>query len=145
VVAQITNTPWGERHAYVVPLPPPTAGAAGPARHAARFPKTFHVSPFMPMDQEYHWSFTTPGASALVHMANVQDGREVFDATLTLRRRPLDGPNLARCLVAHPWMTAGVLLSIYGHALRLFAKRVPFHAHPARRAPEPAEVEVPRP
>ena len=128
VVAEITNTPWNERHAYVVRATP--AGRA----HRARFPKAFHVSPFMPMDQQYRWRFSTPGERLHVRMANHRDGARVFEATLALRRAPLTGPVLARCLARHPWMTASVGAGIYWQALRLWWRGAPFHAHPAPRS-----------
>ena len=58
IVAEITNTPWKERHAYVLPV----AGAARAGGRAWRFSfeKQFHVSPFMPMDMRYDWRFGAP-------------------------------------------------------------------------------------
>ncbi len=127
VVAEVTNTPWGERHAYVVPVD-------GPARvHRAVLDKVFHVSPFMPMDQRYAWSFTTPGERLHFHMQSRRGGEPVFDATLSLIRSPLSGPVLARCLARHPWMTAAVVAGIYWQALRLWLRRAPFHPHPNPR------------
>jgi len=135
VVAEITNTPWNERHAYVVPAGP------GGRTHRASFEKTFHVSPFMPMDQRYEWRFTTPGDRLTVHMTNRRDGERVFDASLALRRAPITGPVLARCLARHPWMTASVVGGIYWQALRLRLRGAPFHPHPAtRRSDVPAVV-----
>jgi DUF1365 family protein len=129
IVAEVTNTPWGERHAYEV-----RASLRGRS-HRARLEKAFHVSPFMPMDQSYDWHFDTPGDRLHVHMASDRDGARVFDAVLALRRAPITGPALARCLARHPWMTASVVAGIYGQALRLWLRGAPFHAHPhARRA-----------
>ncbi len=127
IVAEITNTPWNERHAYVLPANP--RGRS----HRARFDKTFHVSPFMPMEQGYDWHFTTPGERLHVQMTNHQDGRRLFDATLALRRAPMTGPVLAGCLARHPWMTASVVAGIYWQALRLWLRGAPFHPHPATR------------
>jgi DUF1365 family protein len=53
-----------------------------------------------------------------------------FDATLTLQRRPLDGPNLARALLQYPAMCTQVVTAIYWQALRLWLKRIPFQPHP---------------
>ncbi|MGH8275968.1 MAG: DUF1365 domain-containing protein, partial [Steroidobacteraceae bacterium] len=50
IITEITNTPWRERHAYV--LPAKAAEARGHTLHWS-FAKTFHVSPFMPMERTY--------------------------------------------------------------------------------------------
>ncbi|MEM8712439.1 MAG: DUF1365 domain-containing protein, partial [Planctomycetota bacterium] len=134
VVAEITNTPWDERHQYVL-----VASEASPAGEYAewRFDKDFHVSPFFDMDHRYHWRFTTPGfqpGSALsVSMENRlrdDDGDRVFNATLDMTRREFSPRELRRCLLRHPWMTGKVLAAIYWQALRLWLKRVPFFSHP---------------
>ncbi len=127
LVAEITNTPWNERHRYV--LDADTAERRGDALRWT-FDKTFHVSPFMPMEQEYRWSFTPVGERLVVHMENHADGELQFDATLSLARRPITGRTLAAALASHPWMTAKALLGIYGQAARLWLGRTPFHSHP---------------
>jgi hypothetical protein len=127
IVAEIHNTPWGERHCYVLP-------AGEPARHHRfRFRKAFHVSPFLAMDYDYDWRFTPPGERLAVHMRNERDGERDFDASLSLERRPLDGPNMARALANHPFMTGKVIAAIYWQALRLWLKGTPFHPHPDKR------------
>jgi DUF1365 family protein len=128
IVAEITNTPWKERHAYVLPVA--TAESLGRALHW-RFPKTFHVSPFMPMTCEYRWRFTTPSEDLCVHMDVLRDGQREFDATLNLRRRPLNGTSLARVLWRYPLMTAQIVGAIHWQALRLWLKCNPIHDHPA--------------
>lgn len=134
IVAEITNTPWNERHAYVLRAP----DAPAPGRNLLRFElaKDFHVSPFMPMDMDYDWRFTPPGATLGVHMVNRRAGRRVFDAALTLRRREITGASLAAALVRQPSGSLAALLRIYWQALRLWSKRTPFHVHPASRTPE---------
>ena len=133
IIAEITNMPWRERHAYV--LTEAMNQAAGPRKHYT-LSKCFHVSPFMPMDMEYDWRFTEPGDSLNVHMIDYRDSEKVFDATLTLARRPLTGPNLAKALTLHPVTTLGIPAMIHFHALRLWMKREPYHAHRRRRPAE---------
>jgi DUF1365 family protein len=126
VVAEITNTPWRERHAYVLPVP--VDAMRGAMRF--RFGKSFHVSPFMPMAQQYDWRFGAPGERLAVHMENHDGHGKVFDATLALERREIGAASLAGALARHPFLTLRVLGAIHWQALLLWAKRVPVYAHP---------------
>jgi DUF1365 family protein len=132
VVAEITNTPWGERHAYVL--------RAGPDGAAAEFPKAFHVSPFLGMDHGYRWRIGAPGPSLAVEMVNERDGQEVFRARLELRRRTWSARQLWLAALGMPLMAWKVHAAIYWQALRLWARGAPFFTHPhkvatARRTP----------
>jgi uncharacterized protein len=129
IVAEITNTPWNERHAYVLPVQASEGAAENPV-YRFDFDKRFHVSPFMPMRQHYRWRFGEPGQRLSVYMENLQDGSRVFDAGLELKSRPVNGPGLAGCLAAWPLITVGVLARIYWQALRLLLKRAQFYPHP---------------
>jgi len=114
VVASVTNTPWGERTAYVL--------ARDAHRHvlAGATDKDMRVSPFLGMGQRYVWRATGPGSTLSVHIENVEDGRRVFDASLNLRRAPLTRSALARRRGA----TLRVMALIYGHAAILRLKGV---------------------
>ena len=134
ILAEISNIPWNERHAYVLPIT--TAGSHG-ATHAWTFRKEFTVSPFMPLDRGYDWRFQEPGDHLRIHM-DVRVGEHTeMDATLALERRPLNGAQLARALLHYPLMSARVVMAIYWQAFRLWLKGIPFHGHGGRRQATP--------
>ncbi|MGR9036535.1 MAG: DUF1365 domain-containing protein [Gammaproteobacteria bacterium] len=127
VVAEITNTPWDERYAYVLTL----AQDIGEGNvHRYLFPKGFHVSPFFPMDLNYDWRFTDPGRRLCIHMGLIREGMKVFDATLNLRRVEITPARLALILLTYPFMTLKAIAGIYFEAARLKLKGIPFYDHP---------------
>jgi hypothetical protein len=127
IVAEVHNTPWNERHCHVLDC---RTRPANGGMWAFELRKEFHVSPFMPMDVDYTWRFTPPVRHLSVHMENRISGRAVFDATLSLERRPITTRNLATALARHPFMTGKVIAAIYWQALRLWLKRCPTYPHP---------------
>jgi len=128
VVAEVTNTPWGERHAYVLARDDSDHGRV----MEDRFEKTFHVSPFMGMDHSYDWRLVEPGRELLVHIDSTRGGRKAFDATLTLERRELNARTLRRVLWRQPASTMTVAARIYLNAVKLRLKGAPYFPHPAR-------------
>jgi len=130
VVAEVSNTPWGERHVYAVP--------AGPGGVEAALAKRFHVSPFFGMAQRYRWLLDVPGARLTVEMRSEEAGREVFRAHLGLHRRAWGPAELWRVALRQPLLSWKVHAAIYWQALRLWLKGVPVHDHPARHAAQAA-------
>jgi DUF1365 family protein len=125
VVAEVTNTPWGESKSYVL--------ACDPGQKYLRidFCKALHVSPFNPMQMKYHWCSNEPSRVLSLNIETEHEERIHMDATMALKRREIDARSLSTVLLRYPWMTARVAWAIYWQALKLWFKRNPFYSHPA--------------
>ena len=130
VVAEVNNTPWGEQHSYV--LAPQRREST--ETFEARAAKEMHVSPFFDMNFDYRFLLTTPRESLVAQIENHRpddvSGRPAFNATLTLKRRPLTSGNLARALCFYPHMTGQIFGKIYWQAFLLWRRQLPFVPHP---------------
>ena len=133
IVAEVNNTPWGEQYCYILDSKDNRSN-----NKVQRYfeNKRFHVSPFMPMDMQYDWRFSSPDDSLSVHMANYQHDKKVFDATLNLKKRAITSRNLATTLIQFPMITMKVVFAIYYQALLIWLKKIPFVNHPKVEAPE---------
>ncbi len=125
VVSHITNTPWNENHAYVH-----DCRAMNKPMKYFEFKKDFHVSPFMPMDILYQWTFNEPGKEIVVSMNNMYKKQFMFNASMRLKRKVLNDQSLNRLLFRFPPETFKTILAIYWNALCLKLKRIPFFSHP---------------
>lgn len=131
IVTEVSNTPWNERKSYVLECEP------GATLHRVQFKKDFHISPFLPMDIEHVWSFSSfrkikdkTILSVYMEDWNTSHSQLIFDATLTLQSVPLKRPNLIKSLFSFPLLTFKSFLAIYYQALRLKLKGIPFYSHP---------------
>ena len=130
VVAHVTNTPWGERHPYVMPVDV-AADHGSAASMRGRFEKRLHVSPLMGMDQVYDWRLTEPSERLSVHIeSRASGGERTFDATLSLARREITPATLRRALMRYPFLTARITAHIYARALRLRLGGARYFPHP---------------
>lgn len=135
VVAEVRNT-FGESYWYLLD----ELEDRGHGVVQARASKHFHVSPFLPIEGlAYRFTFVLRPDRVVAHI-DVLDGEEVvFDATQTGRRRPLSTRSLLVVLLTNPLLPLRTLALIHLQALRLLARRVPFH-----RKPEPPPGAVVR-
>lgn len=127
VAAEITNTPWGERHVELLK-------ADGSKKIVHQFAKSFHVSPFMEMEIDYTWVFTQPAEKMTVLMQNRRTGEKkiIFDSTLEVHRLPLTAFNVMKAFFRFPLITFKTTLAIYWQALVLYLKKAPFYPHPIK-------------
>ena len=79
------------------------------------------VSPFMSLDQTYECRIGQPGERLEIAIRNLEAGRVVFAATLSLRRLGFSRRLMTRALVSYPAQTAATLARIYWQAVRLRA------------------------
>ena len=127
VMAEVKNT-FGETQNYWLSA----ARQAVHSDHAVtyEFPKAFHVSPFLSMACDYHWTFTLPGESLTVQTNVDEHNQPVFDGTLNLTRRPWTAEWLRHALTRFPWVTAKTTAAIHFEAIRLYLKKVAVVHHP---------------
>ena len=118
MLAEVSNTPWNERHYYLVDLA--TQGDTE---------KAFHVSPFNPIDMTYKWNIKPPGKAFFMTLDCHREHKE-FRAGLNMKRISLNNHNLNRAIKRIPSMTIKTVVGIYWQALKLFLKRTPIYGHP---------------
>jgi DUF1365 family protein len=141
IVAEITNTPWGERHCYVLDLAERDSDISDVAlaRHRETS-KSFHVSPFMEMAMHYDWRVLTPGRSLTLSLRTELSSRppatnREYEAPysqtdLVLNRCEFDKATLRKAFWRAPILSGQMLFRTYWQAFRLAWRRVPFVRHP---------------
>ena len=126
MLAEVSNTPWNERHYYLVDL-------LDKAKQVNE--KVFQVSPFMDLDMSYYWQVRAPNKESNKLVINIENKRtnklngkvdKLFDVNLNMEKQSLSQRNLLRVWCQLPMMTIKVVSGIYWQALKLFVKRIPF-------------------
>ena len=140
LLADVNNTPWDERHCYVLDA---QAARRGEGCYDFRFAKQLHVSPFLPMDGHYRLRLRFSEGRLRIAM-RFSDGKGPMFAGLSLRTRPLTQAQATWGAVRWPAQNARTLARIYWQAALLFLKRTPFHPHPLVDARNPL-VDAPNP
>lgn len=116
IVHEVNNT-FGERHFYALSA---VAGSDGLVRQECA--KDFRVSPFLPLDMEYHFVVAPPKERTALTIMAQRDGEKVLTAWFAGKRRPLSDANLFNEWLRHPAMTFKVIAGIHWEALFLWRK-----------------------
>ena len=127
IMAEVTNTPWKERHTYVIHEKSETDKKMS---FTATPKKQFHVSPFWGMDHDYEWFFSNPEEGLNVIMKNYKDGEKVFNVALSLKIQAFNSKGLIKAVLRFPLATLVVVYRIHWQALMLLIRRAPFFTHP---------------
>lgn len=125
VVADVSNIPWRESHAYVFSAEPDGSTIDGTAK------KMMHVSPFLEMDYTYRLRTAAPTDELGVLVSNSRDDVVEFSAALRLRRTPATARQLRRTLMRFPAMTISVTAKIFWQALKMKLRGYRWYPHAA--------------
>ena len=128
ILAEVTNTPWKERHAYVLS----SSKDSKNSKIRSNMKKKLHVSPFWDMNHMYEWVFSSPQKKLNVFMKNFKDGEHVFDATLNMDRMQMNKRNLLKSVFRFPFMTLKVVFWIHFQAFILWLRGATFYTHPSK-------------
>lgn len=121
IVAEIHNTPWGERYQYVIPC-------LDEVNNHHAFDKAFHISPFFSMNLKYDWSFVSEGESIKILMKLSFESETLFCVKVLLSSEKEF--NLKKYFIGSPFRTHLTHFRIYVQAMKLYIKKAPFFSHP---------------
>src|SRR5690606_7007948 len=121
LVAEVTNTPWDERVAYVL------SAEKNSSTIQTEFPKALHVSPFNPMDMTYRWHSNNPDHYLFINLSTNEGQFAVLDANVFLKREEISAALLRKKVIHYPLMTVKVVAAIYWQALQLLIKKTPIY------------------
>ena len=127
IMAEITNTPWRQKFAYVL-TPQDNQGTS--EHHIYEFEKQFHISPFNGMNQSYRWEFTFSNNALSINMKNFEDGRCKFKANYQAHILPATETNINNLFIKFPIASIRAVSLIYLNAFKLWIKKSPFFEHP---------------
>jgi len=139
MVGEVSNTPWTEMYCYV--LHPDSIDRVQCKQDGSacdyRFPKEFHVSPFMEMNYWYDWRFQgfpkeDDNEFAVVNSLRLraEEERMDFTAKLKLVAKPISPLAVAWQMIRFPVFCMLIQIWIHYQAAWLFIKGIAYVPHP---------------
>lgn len=123
IVAEVNNT-FGERHCYLLQGPDLAWGREVQAH------KVMHVSPFCALEGRYRFRFMRTATRLIARVDHDDAQGPLIETALSGTLEALDAAAVRRAIWGWPLMSFGVVARIHWQALKLWLKRVPFHAKP---------------
>jgi len=129
IVAEVTNTPWQQRHSYVIQRKNRQNEGNFIEDHQS---KKLHVSPFFEMDHQYRFIFSEPRDHLSVEIENFKDSKKIHEALLNLRKLEFNKFHLIKTVGQFPFITFRVVFAIHWQAVKLWLKGATFYPNPGR-------------
>jgi len=126
IIAEVTNTPWKQRYCYVLDC----QNSEKKNSFKNIKDKKLHVSPFFPMDHEYHFSISKPEKTITIKIDNLNQGVKVHEALLSLNKEDFSKKSLIKALINFPFMTVKVVTAIHWQAIKLWFKGAKLYNNP---------------
>ncbi len=126
IIAEVTNTPWKQRYCYVLDC----QNSENKNIFKNIKDKKLHVSPFFPMDHEYHFSISKPEKTITIKIDNLNQGVKVHEALLSLNKEDFSKKSLIKALINFPFMTVKVVTAIHWQAIKLWFKGAKLYNNP---------------
>jgi DUF1365 family protein len=123
VLYEVKNT-FGDQYGYLIEVP--SQSNTEPAIEQS-VTKQFHVSPFLPLEGQYHFRLLPPGEKIGITITLLSpSGAVQLVAAQTGRHEALTDHSLLKAFIRHPLMTVKVMAGIHWEALQLWRKGATF-------------------
>jgi len=125
-IAEVHNTPWNQKHWYALHFSQPDD--QGFLRYCHN--KSFHVSPFLDSDMQYHWALRITPRRFDLRIENRRADERVFSAGLHLQSLSANSRAMGDFMRANALQGLTTRLRIYQQAWHLWRAGAQFYRHP---------------